>query len=370
MSLDIFTLAKGLKEEDCNSKLLNLINQNFMMFNERSILLKWTKDFIDRDGKIINEFQTTFHSSFWEFYLNAYFRQHNYVLDWTHIKPDFLITKPYMICIEAVVANIKLNGISESQRNLEDLLSMLSPPWLQQDFTKMVDEAIVRYSNAISSKYLKYKKEYSKCDWVKPFCPFVIAMASYDQINYGREYIYPMMALLYGLYYNPEERSYFPKATIKKPGTTADIALNLFANLEFNQVSAIIFSCTTTIGKLTSLAISEGRSSLNQVYIIRENLFDNGPRYQLQIVSEESPELLSDGIFIFHNPNAINPLDNDAFPDATHFFYEEDDFNIAGVIPPLVSRLNTSKIFVPALSPLISEYLRQYNDATIDEFYK
>jgi len=341
-----------------------------MLRNERDVLLDWTKNFIDRDGKIVKEFQTTFHSSFWEFYLNYYFTQNNSVIDHTFNRPDFIIKHPHKIYVEAVVANIKQGGIPETQRTLEDQLSMFIPPWLQTDFSKVLDEAIIRYSNAIHSKQKKYIKEYSKCDWVDTSAPFVIAMASYDQVNYGREYIYPMMALLYGLYYSPEFRGYSIKNSIKKYGTDAEVFLNLFSKLEFNDISAIVFSCTTTIGKLTSLAISAGKPSNNQVFAFRENCSDIGPKYQLQIVSKDNPETLSDGLFVFHNPNALNPLDKESFPYATHFFYDEDEINISGVLTPLISRINTSKIMTPILMNQIQEHLRNYNDMTIDEFYE
>ncbi|MBS0288614.1 MAG: hypothetical protein JSS07_01085 [Proteobacteria bacterium] len=38
---------------------------------EKNVLHGWAKDFIDRDNKFIQEFQTTFESSMWELYLNA-----------------------------------------------------------------------------------------------------------------------------------------------------------------------------------------------------------------------------------------------------------------------------------------------------------
>lgn len=87
-------------------------------------------------------------------------------------------------------------------------MDMFIPPKNQLDFYDVLDEAIVRDSNAITSKYKKYKNEYSKCDWVDTDRPYVIAISSYSQVNYGREYIYPMMALLYGMYYNSKTEEY------------------------------------------------------------------------------------------------------------------------------------------------------------------
>lgn len=62
---------------------------------------------MDRDYKMVQEFQKTFHSSFWEFYLYACFKESGFILDQSHNRPDFMIKELYEINVEAVVANIK-----------------------------------------------------------------------------------------------------------------------------------------------------------------------------------------------------------------------------------------------------------------------
>lgn len=69
-------------------------------------------------------------------------------LDTTKNRSDFMITKPTKINIEAVVANIK--------DNLDDQLSMLTPPYMQSDFLDIMNESITRCSSAIRSKHKKY----------------------------------------------------------------------------------------------------------------------------------------------------------------------------------------------------------------------
>lgn len=73
------------------------------------------------------EFQTTFHSCFWEFYLYALFGQMGFTLNQSYNRPDFIIERPHQLYIEAVVANISKCGSNESQRNAENILSMVSP---------------------------------------------------------------------------------------------------------------------------------------------------------------------------------------------------------------------------------------------------
>jgi hypothetical protein len=56
---------------------------------ERHVILDWSRGFLDRDGKFVVEFQTTFNSSFWELYLNAALKSLGFSLDFTQTAPDF-----------------------------------------------------------------------------------------------------------------------------------------------------------------------------------------------------------------------------------------------------------------------------------------
>lgn len=371
MELDLFEKIENLDESKLHEKFLFLRDYEELS-GARSILKSWTKDFCDRDNKIVKEFQTTFHSSLWEFYLFSVFKEAGLKIDQSKDRPDFMIKEPYNFNVEAVVANIKQDGVSEKERTIEDQLSITEPPQLQKDFYDVMDEAIVRYSNAINSKNNKYIKDYSNCEWVASYDPFLIASSSYDQINYGREYIYPMMALLYGLYYDSNKDCYVEKSSIKKPNTGSDIPIGIFYDKKFENISAIIFSCTVTMGKLESMAISNNKFSLNQVYNIRRDFEDSKIPYKLQKVSYEYPELLSDGLFIFHNPNAVNKLAIDTFEstNATQYFIKNNMiFNTQNTYP-IVARLNTSKILCSVVEPMIQEHLRHFNKKTLDEFYE
>lgn len=154
------------------------------------------------------------------------------------------------------------------------------------------------------TKKNKIRDSYIKCDWIKEKVLFAIALSSYDQINYGREYIYPLMAFLYGLYYDISDDTFEVESSIKKPGSNAQIPLGIFFDLVYDMISGIIFTCTHTIGKLVSLAIAEFGPLTNLVYNIRHDNFDNQTPYKIQIVNQDNPELLEDGVFLFHNPNA------------------------------------------------------------------
>lgn len=134
------------------------------------------------------------------------------------------------------------------------------------------------------------------------------------------------------------------KDHILKPGTSSEIPIGMFLDNKLDHVSAIIFSCTLTLGKLTSISISQKKShvQLNSVMCIRHDV--DFPHYKPQIISPESPEYLSDGVFIFHNLFAKSPLPKNTFnqTNAIEVFFDtnEKKVSMSGNNLPIVSRLN------------------------------
>ncbi|MRX46711.1 MULTISPECIES: hypothetical protein [Bacteroidota] len=344
MTLNLFGKLDGIEENILHRKF-KLLRDNPALDGERKVVTSWTESFVDRDNKIVKEFQTTFHSSFWEFYLHKVFKEAGFVIDFSQDRPDFIIKSPIDLNIEAVVSNIRQGGKGEENRNMDNILSMLEPPHLQENYNEFLDEAIVRNSNAILSKSKKYVNEYANCEWVDQETPFVIALSSYGQIDYGREYYYPLLALLYGLYFIPSKNGFSTVTEITKPNTTSTIPVGLFNDNSFEHISAVIFSCTTTLGKLTSLSISQSLSSLqlNTVLNIRQDY--ELPIYKTQMVDPDNPEELSDGLFIFHNPFAKKKISKEIFA-ATNILqltFEDRVLAAEGENLPIVARLNMPK---------------------------
>lgn len=358
--LDIFAKRGDLDEDKLHTKFKFLRDQA-VLFEERKILMNWTEGFLDRDNKIIKEFQTTFHSSFWEFYLYRVLKDAGFEIDFTHNSPDFMIKYPIELNIEAVTSNIKKGGLQEKYRNSRNILSMVTPPHLQDNYRNFLNEAIARNSNAIHSKSTKYLEKYRTKSWIKEETPFLIALSSYGQIDYGREYYYPLLALLYGLYFIPTTNEFKPVTEISKPDSNSLIPVGIFKNIKFEHISAIIFSCTTTLGKLTSLAISDSKfkSHPNTVINIREDY--EPPIYKIQTVSFDNPEELSDGLFIFHNPLAKNKVAKEIFShtNAIQFNYENDELTVVGENLPIVSRLNTPNYMIN--NEILTEISKKFN---------
>ena len=67
------------------------------------VLQDWARGFVDRDGKFVHEFQTTFNSSFWELYVYAVLKKYGLPVDFTKTRPDFFIPSQNFN-IEATIA--------------------------------------------------------------------------------------------------------------------------------------------------------------------------------------------------------------------------------------------------------------------------
>lgn len=319
--MDVFTKVDGVLDEELHPKF-KLLRDNHFYMGGKAIIENWVSDFHDRDNKIVTEFQKNFHSAFWEFYLHAAFKEVEVKPSVKYNRPDFIIEGDSGYYVEAVVSEIKNGGVPESERTLDDHFNMLLPIKTDAEFSELIDEAVVRHSNSINEKLNKYtgyfnKKGkwvsgYKECAWVSTEKPFVIALASYDQVNYGKEYIYSMLALLHGLYYSPERKIFTTKSSIIKPGTTSPIDLGIFNLERMNDVSAVIFSNTLTLGKISSLSKSV---QMDPMHVINVRYDYESPHYKIQEVNEDHPEHLLDGLYVFHNPNAKVKFDCCEFKD-------------------------------------------------------
>jgi len=315
MALKLFD--RLFPDEQLHEKFI-LLRDSYLF--EKEVINEWVEEFKDRDNKIIKEFQTTFHSSFWEFYLHKVFYELGFKIKDGYARPDFLIEKPTPFIVEATVAQIKKDGRPEHERNLDDMFESEKLVHLRDNFTEIITEATIRNSNAVWNKLSLYKKSYSQLEWVKPTMPYVIALSSYNQIDYGYEFIFSMLQLLYGVELNISTFIESPVERVLKPGTESSyIDLNLFSKNEFEDVSAILFSCTTTLGKLTSLSNSAKMSrNVDLVY------------YDIttpQFILSQAEEQLTEGLFLFHNPNAKNPLSKEFFDKTSILQFDGNSFD-------------------------------------------
>jgi len=105
----------------------------------RAVLAEWSTGFVDRDGKFVHEFQTTYNSAFWELYLFAVLRHFGIEVDFSFDAPDF-VSANYPIAIEAAIASHAHDDSIEWERSLAVLKN--------KNLDARREASIIRLSNA------------------------------------------------------------------------------------------------------------------------------------------------------------------------------------------------------------------------------
>ncbi|GGJ34827.1 hypothetical protein [Pseudomonas avellanae] len=272
---------------------------------QRDEILRWLEGLPDRDNKFVKEFQTTFNSSFWEIYLYAVFREYGFSLDWAHVAPDFWVTAAgTMFTVEATTANHAADGTPEWG------LPLTPEFYNNVDFNELNRIAIIRLANSFMSKSQKYLNKYANHDHVKGY-PFVLAVAPFEQPGFHLQAYRPIEALLFDHYVDEDEYRANPERfptgpAVKSLGRVeknngSEIELGLFQNPRFRHISAVVFSHLATWGKVDAMC-GNPDAIISSMWLTPEGMKPVMNR------ASECSETITDGLRIYHNPYATNPL--------------------------------------------------------------
>ena len=275
---------------------------------ERDVLVDWSRGFVDRDGKFVNEFQSTFESSMWELYVHACIREMGGVLDFGYARPDFVTTlREVSLCVEATVAQPPEPGTPACG---------VGPPDIPDDLNEFNRDATVRICTRFAAKSDHYIQEYSKLDHAAEQ-PFVIAIAPFDRPLSHLAHNRPILAALYGLYFD-EERTIatgsrrvirYPVSSVWKSRST-ELPIGFFGGKRHEHISAVIYSPVAGMGKIRALA--EHPTDQIMFTTIHPSSQSIAPIVR-QTPKSDYREHLLDGLYIFHNPHARYPLGLDTF---------------------------------------------------------
>lgn len=277
---------------------------------ERAVLMEWARDFKDRDGKFVQEFQTTFESSFWELYVHAALREFGMAVDLGYDAPDFMVTAPQPFVVEATIAAAPQGSPPAFGPG---------PPAVPDDLNAYNAQAILRICNSLDAKMRRYRERYAQLAHARDK-PFVVALAPFDrplpQLAANR----PIVAALYGLYFDEEasiagghdELVTYSIAGVAKP-SGAPVAAGLFARPEYADLSAVMYSPVATWGKLRALANAPDAPALFTTLHPAPGQLLPDIRHT---VKRDYREHLLDGLYVLHNPAASRPLDPGVFAHA------------------------------------------------------
>jgi hypothetical protein len=282
--------------------------------NDKNVLRSWSDGFVDRDGKFVQEFQTTFDSSFWELYLYAVFKELGMRCDFQWPSPDFCISSPDPFTVEATVALHAQGTAGVTDTTFRDMPG---------DFNEFNRQAIVRLSNSLHSKYKKYVESYSLLPHVMGK-PFVLAVAPFDRPHFYLQAQRAIEALLYRFYV--DEEAYLkehpnrdaPLVGQDLPNVVKDsgesLPLGMFCDASAAGISAVIQSTAATWSKVRVMSGSRD--------IMVEAIYENraeGGQDVFRGPNSSYQESILDGLRIYHNPYATYPLDRGLFDRAEIF---------------------------------------------------
>ncbi len=306
--LDLYTLQ--IDEEKLHPNFKHLLKDKAAT---RSVIKDWTKGFIDRDGKIIKEFQSTFNSSFWEFYLHAAFTELGFSFDYSVDRPDFLLAKEGIeLVAEAVIANNPNEGQPEWERESK-------PHFSKKLMHEVIELAMIRILTAIDGKHKKVLNNYGKLPHVKGR-PFILCLAPFEQPYFFAQGDQAIRKVLYKfdapLYQRNEETG-----EVRIVGETAvnevvkhngiELPLGLFTDDRMKEISAIIFSSTATMTKVKALNSKEHPFTIFSAVRYQKEAWDTP--YFISKYGGGYDETLLDGLHIYLNPFAEVPFDPNLF---------------------------------------------------------
>ncbi len=215
--------------------------------------------------------------------------------------------------IEATTAN---NAVDSPEEWNEDIkIKTILNPSLNPNLDIIADFATIRLANAFVSKHKKYKNKYIKLDQVRDK-PFVIAVAPFEQPFFWRQGIRAVTRVLYGCdlsYEGIKCLDFVAKSNGSK------VPLGYFTNEQRKEISAIIFTNTATFGKVRALS-----KDLNSIWFEVWRYKRGLPPIHEVLEKKDYHETLLDGLHIFHNPYADEPLDTQIFnrPEIVHHKFD------------------------------------------------
>ncbi|WP_326543684.1 glycosaminoglycan attachment site [Pseudorhodoferax sp.] len=286
------------------------------------VLQDWARGFVDRDGKFVEEFQTTFNSSFWELYLFAVLKKYGMSVDFSQARPDF--------CIPSLGLNIEATIASNAQGAEPEFARLGKIP--PGDLNIFNLQTIVRLSNSLAAKHRKYIESYAPLGHVQDR-PYVVAVTNFDQPFSFMACQRPIEALLYG-YYVDEERYI---ATGGKEGRLqgeellqvfkdngSPIDLGLFTTPAYREISAVIFSGCATMGKVRALSSDPNPNIVFTA--LRLNRSSDRP-HLIKEPKRRYQESLLDGLRVYHNPFAQHSLDPALFrhPSVFQWYFQNGE---------------------------------------------
>jgi hypothetical protein len=281
-----------------------------------------------RDANFLEQFQTGgFDARVSELYLFAAFDAAGFEVDAVGDAPDFLVRgHGYEWAVEVTTANPSGGA---------------PPPPLPDDRAELqryIDgELVVRLGSALFSKL-------SKRYWELPHVagkPLVLAIQNFASEDAQQLADTALLDYLYGLRtfgeLGTDGRLRVYNAEIDEHTGSKAIPSHFFAIPEAEHISAVLWTNSGTVAKFARMGFQRGLDS-GGIRMLREGLrfvmdpnADLPAQFKYEVGSRWEP--WEEGLVIAHNPRALVPLHEDAFPGIVHNELAENGL-VRSALPP------------------------------------
>lgn len=310
----------------------------------RALLTELARWFSDQDGNFVKDYQTTGYSArTWELYLFACMRALGFDVGSEHAVPDFVLSKgEARIFIEAVTAN--------GPDTMTSAMASGAPEGPPEDFWRFIEEDMpLKFGSPL---YSKMKKRYWEAPHVRGH-PFVLAIADFHAPG---SMVWSHTAIpiyLYGTSAtvttdNDGRRAGIEKSVSGWTSGTKTVSEPFFWQPDTEHVSAVLFSNAGTVSKFNRMGVRAGFGDRFVSLLRKGGLNDPHPGafdpipFDIDVESPEYREDWVDELEMYHNPNALRPLDEALFPGMAHFRIENGEALWRGPSPRvLFSRTTT-----------------------------
>jgi hypothetical protein len=287
----------------------------------REIIVPMMRWYEDPDKNFIEQFQTTgFDARLWELYLFAMLTENGYAMNRDKAFPDFNCWgMKGELCVEATTVNSSERLPPPPMETLEELKQA------------HLHYYPIKYGSALFSKL---NKKYWEYDHVKDK-PFVIAIQDFNtpiSMTISRN---GLSSYLYGYDYRTHHdesgKLFITPIPINEHCWGEKKIPSTFFKLDgAENISAIIFNSSATISKFNRIGLMAGFGS-KKVKMIRSgaavNFNKNSSKakpYVMNVNNHNYTESWIEGMDVFHNPWAKNPLPAEMLIGAAHHYLQPD----------------------------------------------
>lgn len=296
----------------------------------RNLIVEAVYSYIDVDGNYIKEFQTHgFDARLWELFLYIFLYDAGFEFNQDYNAPDYMVSyygNPF--CIEAVTVNPSQNPDRPDPE----------PPQSDEEMQRLCDDYMpIKFG---SSLFSKLQKKY----WEKPHVqgkPLILAIHDYHMPGSMTWTRNALVEYLYGKRVRVAEidgHKKFVEEDIEShtwEGKT--IPSNFFGTENAENISAVLFTNTATItkfnrmGKLAGLGCDNMKMYRTGVMLHPDPSSLEPLAFMTDVDDENYEEDWSESVIMYHNPNALIPVDIDCFNTINHMWIDPDSGDLVSL---------------------------------------